>query len=78
MNYKEFKQEVIENKGDIFYEAVSVFFTKAVEFATNEKYQDALEVPNDALVLYKYSNICYPVVCLFGMLCQALIDNKHA
>lgn len=75
MNYKEFKQEMIDNNGDIFTTVVSVFFEKAVEFAKDENYQDALEIANDALIFYKYSNIGYPVVYLIGMLCQAYLDN---
>lgn len=77
MSYENFRQQIIEKNGDFFSSAVTAFFEKAVELATNEKYEEALAVGNDALVLVKYSNIGYPVVYLIGMLCQAYLDNDQ-
>lgn len=78
MSYENFRQQIIEKNGDFFSSAVTAFFEKAVELATNEKYEEALAVGNDALVLVKYSNIGYPVVYLIGMLCQAYLDNDQS
>lgn|SRR5690554_4256367 len=77
MSYENFRQQIIEKNGDFFSSTVTAFFEKAVELATNEKYEEALAVGNDALVLVKYSNIGYPVVYLIGMLCQAYLDNDQ-
>jgi len=74
MNYNEFKQDIIEKNGAIFGAQLEHFFTKAVEFAENEKYDEALIVGNDALVLAKYSDAGYAILYLLGMLCQVYID----
>jgi hypothetical protein len=75
MNYKEFQQDIINKNGDLFTAQLEQFFTKAVDLAQNEKYDEALIVGNDALVLAKYSNAGYAILYLLGMLCQAYLDS---
>ncbi|MEI6123061.1 MAG: hypothetical protein WCQ95_05465 [Bacteroidota bacterium] len=75
MNYKEFQQDIIDKNGDLFAAQLEQFFTKAVDFAQNEKYDEALIVGNDALVLAKYSNAGYAILYLLGMLCQVYLDS---
>jgi hypothetical protein len=75
MNYKEFQQDIINKNGDLFTAQLEQFFTKAVDLAQNEKYDEALIIGNDALVLAKYSNAGYALLYLLGMLCQAYLDS---
>jgi len=73
MSYEEFT----EQNRDFFAATVDIFFEKAVELAKNKKFEEALQVGNDALVMAKYSNIGYPVVYLIGLLCEAYLDNDQ-
>jgi hypothetical protein len=75
MNYKEFRQDIINKNGDLFSAQLEQFFTKAVDLAKNEKFDEALIVGNDALVLAKYSNAGYAILYLLGLLCQVYLDS---
>lgn len=75
MSYKEFQQDIINKNGDLFTAQLEQFFTKAVDLAQNEKYDEALMVGNDALVFAKYSNAGYAILYLLGMLCQAYLES---
>lgn len=75
MYYKEFRQFLIKNHGDLFASLQTAFFEKAVEAAHNGCYDDALILGEDAMTLAKYSNIGYPNIYLAGMLCQCYLDN---
>jgi hypothetical protein len=77
INYDIFRYEIIQKYGDFFTARLEHFFTKAIELASNEKYEEAIIVGNDALVLAKYSNAGYAVLYLIGMLCQAYLDNNQ-
>ena len=78
MHYENFRQEIIEKHGELFSAHLENFFTKAVELATNEHYEDAILVGNDAMVFAKYSGVGYEILYLIGMLCQAHLDNGHS
>lgn len=75
MYYKEFRQFLIENHGDLFASMQTAFFEKAVEAAQNGFYDDALILGEDAMTLAKYSNIGYANIYMAGMLCQCYLDN---
>ena len=75
MYYKEFRQFLIKNHGDLFASLQTVFFEKAVEAAQKGYYDDALILGEDAMTLAKYSNIGYPNIYMAGMLCQCYLDN---
>jgi hypothetical protein len=77
MNYEGFRQQIEEQHGDFFTTMVTTFFKKAVEFAINKQYEEALKVGNDALAMAQYSNIDYEIVYLIGMLCEAYLDNDQ-
>lgn len=77
MSYKSFQKEIIKKHGEFFTSQIEVFFTKAVDLANNEKYDEALEVGNDALILSKYSTVDYEILYLIGMLCQAYLQNDQ-
>lgn len=75
MYYKEFRQFLINNHGDLFASLQTAFFEKAVEAAQNGCYEDALVLGEDAMTLAKYSNVGYPNIYMAGMLCQCYLDN---
>jgi hypothetical protein len=77
MNYDKFREEIEEKYGDDFSVITTLFFKKAIELADDEKYEDAIKVGRDALVMANYSNIGYSLVYLLGMLCQAYLDNNQ-
>lgn len=77
MSHNDFRQEVIEKNGDFFHVLLDQFFHKAIELAQNDKFEEAIEIGNDALVLAKYSNVGYELIYLLGMLCEAYIDNNQ-
>ncbi len=77
MSYESFRQEIIEKHGELFSAHLEHFFTKAVELASNENYEEAIIVGNDAMVFAKYSGVGYEILYLIGMLCQVHLDNGH-
>lgn len=77
MDYKTFRTNVIKQDGEFYAQRLEQFFTSAVDFAQNEKYDEALIVGNDALTLAKYSNVGYEILYLIGMLCQAYLENEQ-
>lgn len=77
MDYKTFRTNIIKQDGEFYAQRLEQFFTKAVDFAQNEKYDEALIVGNDALTLAKYSNVGYEILYLIGMLCQAYLENDQ-
>jgi len=77
MSYDKFIEEFIEQYGDFFTEAVTMFFLKAIELAEDEKYEDAIKLGRQALNLAKYSHLDSERVYLLGMLSQAYLDNEE-
>jgi hypothetical protein len=51
MSYETFRHNIIQNDGTFYAERLEQFFTKAVELAQNEKYDEAITIGDDALVL---------------------------
>lgn len=77
MDYKTFRTNIIKQDGEFYAQRLEQFFSSAVDFAQNEKYDEALTVGNDALTLAKYSNVGYEILYLIGMLCQAYLENEQ-
>lgn len=77
MDYKTFRTNIIKQDGEFYAQRLEQFFSSAVDFAQNEKYDEALIVGNDALTLAKYSNVGYEILYLIGMLCQAYLENDQ-
>lgn len=77
MDYKTFRTNIIIKDGKFYTQQLEHFFSVAVNFAENEKYDEAIIIANDALTLAKYSNVGYEILYLIGMLCQVYIDNDH-
>jgi hypothetical protein len=75
MSYETFRHDIIQKDGAFYTERLEQFFTKAVELAQEEKFDEALKIGNDALVLAKYSNADYAVLYFIGMLCQAHLES---
>lgn len=76
MSYNSFRNDIIQKDGSFYTERLEQFFTKAVDLAQNERYEEAITVGDDALVLAKYSNAGYAVLYLIGMLCQAYLESE--
>lgn len=77
MSYDKFTEQITEKYGDFFSEITTMFFEKAVEFAENEKYEEAVKAGRHAVIMANYSNIGYGYVYLLGMLSQAYLDNDE-
>jgi hypothetical protein len=77
MDYETIRVFIIMQEGEFFARRVELFFTLAVDFAQNKKYNEALIIGNDALTLAKYSNLDYEILYLIGMLCQAYLENDQ-
>jgi len=77
MSYNSFRNDIIQKDGSFYTERLEHFFTKAVDLAQKEKYDEALIVGNDALVIAKYSNAGYAILYLLGMLCQVYLDSDQ-
>ena len=70
--------EIINKKyGMINPSIVESLFELAVEAANNGELDEAIEICNDAIVLYKYSTIGYEIICLLGLLSEIYLDNNQ-
>lgn len=77
MTYEDFRQSIIAEEGDFFDLIVFDFLTQATKFAEAEKYEEAVILANDALVMAKYADVGYRIVYLIGMLCQTYLQNNQ-
>ncbi len=77
MNYEQYRQEIIKEKGAFIETLVDGFFNKAIEFAKEDNFEQAVKLGNDALVLSKYCDLGDALLYLIGMLCNAYIDNDQ-
>ena len=74
MDYQSFQKSIIEKFGDFYADQIDVFFTQSVQFAKEEKFEEAVKAANFALSISVYSNIGYEIIYLIGMLCQSYLD----
>lgn len=74
MDYQSFQKSIIEKFGDFYADQIDVFFTQSVEFAKEDKFEEAVKAANFALSISVYSNIGYEIIYLIGMLCQSYLD----
>ena len=77
MKYIDYQKEIQKKHGEHFAEIVELFFTKATEFAVEEKFEDAIQLANDVLIFAKYSNVNYALLYIIGMTCQLYLDNNQ-
>jgi len=77
MNYIDYQKEIKKKHGGHFAEIVELFFTKATEFAEDDKFGDAIQLANDLLIFAKYSNVDYALLYIIGMTCQLYLDNNQ-
>lgn len=77
MNYEEYRQEVIKEKGAFIETLVDDFFHKAIDFAKESNFKEAVQIGNDALILSKYCDLGDALLYLVGMLCNAYLDNDQ-
>ena len=74
---QQFTEQITKECGVVFSVIATLFFEKAVEFAKNEKYEEALLAARHTIILANYSKLGYERVYLLGMLSQAYLDNDQ-